>query len=221
LIQLARAQGLRLVDVDWKGGVMVQLALPAEWAQGLDPSHRQKRQAGKRRAGADERRPQRWLPGVPKKPRKCSGLPRARSISSRVLTRKEREEAHVLQFLERNWDANRPTVREDCANVPRPCPWVACRGNLYLDVSDNGSIKLNFPHLAGPEEMDPRRSCCFDVADEGGIPLEEVGKAMNLGIERVRQISASGLQEMRAKDVRDGVLTQIRLDNFSSRSRRG
>src|SRR5688572_18051569 len=44
--------------------------------------------------------------------------------------------------------ADRPRTREECRDGPRPCPFVACRHHLYIDVSPStGTIKLNFPDL--------------------------------------------------------------------------
>ena len=84
----------------------------------------------------------------------------------------------------------RPKTRADCAQVPRPCPYVGCRWNLYLDTSRNcRSIKINFPDLE-PWEMS--ESCTLDVAERGGLKNEDVGELMNLTRERVRQIEETG-----------------------------
>jgi len=81
---------------------------------------------------------------------------------------------------------DRPRTRGDCVNGPRPCPFVSCRWHLYLDVNpSNGTLKLNFPDI---EPHDLAESCCLDVADRGGIPLEAAGTAMNITRERVRQL---------------------------------
>lgn len=146
-------------------------------------------------------------------PRKCSALPRARSISSKRLTRLERKVADELRLVP--WDAERPRVRADCEGQPRPCPWVSCRYNLYLDVADNGTtIKYNFPDLL-PEDMPPTGSCVLDIADrvaEGEtICLADIGKVMNLSIERVRQLSSLALQGARVKTMWEDTLVKIRL----------
>lgn len=92
-------------------------------------------------------------------------------------------------------DHPRPQVRAQCRDVPRPCPYVGCRFSLYLDVSDTGSIKLNFPKLM-PWEMDPNRSCALDLAEGDGMTLEGVGEAMNVTRERVRQIETIALDKI-------------------------
>lgn len=91
-------------------------------------------------------------------------------------------------------DEARPRTRGDCENGPRPCPWVACKHHLYLDVNpDNGTIKLVFPTLQ-PEEM--VRSCALDVADEGEHTLEAVGELMNVTRERVRQMESRATRKL-------------------------
>ena len=85
----------------------------------------------------------------------------------------------------------RPVTRGDCCGGKRPCPFVGCLHHLYLDVNgQTGSIKMNFP-LIEPWEMG--ESCALDIADLGGVTLEEVGDAMNLTRERIRQVEIQGL----------------------------
>lgn len=87
----------------------------------------------------------------------------------------------------------RPTKRGQCADMPRPCPYVGCSHHLYLDVSERtGNIKYNFPDLE-PEDM--VESCSLDVAEDGGKKLETVGQLMNLTRERVRQIEEVALEK--------------------------
>ena len=75
--------------------------------------------------------------------------------------------------------------------MPRPCPFVSCSHHLYLDVNpETGAIKLNFPHL---EVWEMAETCSLDVADRGGITLEEVGAILNLTRERIRQVEVRGL----------------------------
>jgi len=119
--------------------------------------------------------------------RKCEV--RSRTINIERSTKRERRHLALL-YPQSELDANeaeRPRTRGECANVPRPCPYVSCAHHLYLDVTKAGNLKLNFPDIE-PEQMHPERSCALDVADRGGVTLEEVGEAMNMTRERVRQI---------------------------------
>ena len=62
-------------------------------------------------------------------------------------------------------DVDRPRTRAECADAPRPCPWVACKHHLYLDINPRtGSIKINFPDL---EPWELPHTCALDVAEQG------------------------------------------------------
>jgi hypothetical protein len=100
-----------------------------------------------------------------------------------------------LEETVREIEASRPRSRADCANGPRPCMFIACKHHLYLDVNPaTGSIKLNFPDR---EVWELDETCALDVADKGGITLEEVGSIMNLTRERIRQVETRGLAKLR------------------------
>ena len=88
-------------------------------------------------------------------------------------------------------------------DMPRPCPFVACKHHLYLDVNpETGSIKVNFPDL----EVDQLRdTCALDIADRGGITLEEVGEILNLTRERIRQVEVRGLLKLKMAGVAVGI----------------
>lgn len=77
--------------------------------------------------------------------------------------------------------------------MPRPCPYVGCRWNLYLDLTKTGGIKINFPDLE-PDEM--RHSCALDVAEDGELGLASIADIMNLSRERVRQIEVEAMVHM-------------------------
>ena len=116
----------------------------------------------------------------------------ARDLRRRRLTGEvDPEEADLLQTIEQE----RPRTRADCINGPRPCMFVSCKHNLYLDVNpETGSIKLNFPDK---EIWELEHTCALDVAEKGGITLEEVGQIMNLNRERIRQVETRGLMKLR------------------------
>jgi hypothetical protein len=126
---------------------------------------------------------------------------RARTMSRKEMARQFRQQMAAggvdpeLQALMAELDAARPKVRADCGSGPRPCPYVSCKFNLYVDVNPRtGSVKMNFPDKEIWELAD---TCALDVADRGGITLEEVGAIMNLTRERVRQLETRGLAKLR------------------------
>lgn len=118
--------------------------------------------------------------------------PRSRTVAMKRLTKEEiRQGVALMPFM----SYTKPEVRTQCREGVRPCPYVSCKHHLYLDVNpETGSIKLNFPHLEVWEMAD---TCSLDVAERGGITLEEVGEIMNLTRERIRQVEVRGLLKLK------------------------
>jgi len=117
---------------------------------------------------------------------------KAKTIAMKRLTKEELRIGALLYPERTYW---RPTNRGECANVARPCPYVSCKYHLYIDVNPaTGSIKVNFPEL---EVWELKHSCALDVAQQGGITLEEVGEILNLTRERIRQVEVRGLMKLR------------------------
>jgi hypothetical protein len=138
-------------------------------------------------------------PAAPKVSRKVRRRPRRSRPRSKTIAMKRltREELRVGALLYPPTDVPRPKTRGECVNefADRPCPFVSCKHHLYLDVNpETGSIKINFPDLE-PWEMS--ETCSLDVADRGGITLEEVGEIMNLTRERIRQVEVRGLLKLK------------------------
>ena len=130
------------------------------------------------------------------------GRRRSRTMSRKEIARDLRRQRSLglvdpeLQQTIQEIEQARPRSRADCANGPRPCMFVSCKHHLYLDVNPStGSIKLNFPDK---EIWELGETCALDVADRGGITLEEVGGIMNLTRERIRQVETRGLLKLRA-----------------------
>lgn len=111
----------------------------------------------------------------------------------------------------------RPRTRADCINGIRPCPHVACRHNLYLDVNDQtGSIKFNFPELEA-WEMPPDGSCALDVAARGGCTLDRVGQLVNITRERTRQVEEKAFKKIQESDPEIAEYLQREPDAWSAR----
>jgi hypothetical protein len=114
------------------------------------------------------------------------------------MSRERRPSSALLAIV----DDNRPKTREACRDGPRPCLFVACRFHLYLDVNEaTGSIKLNFPDL---EPWQLPHSCALDLAERGGMTLEEIGRALNLTRERTRQLERGALSKLSTTSERVG-----------------
>lgn len=119
---------------------------------------------------------------------------RARTVSIKRMTKSEIWLGRMM--YPEDTTALRPKTRAECVGAPRPCPFVSCKYHLYLDVQPRtGAIKLNFPDLE-VEEM--KVSCALDVADRGGVTLEEAGAIMNLTRERIRQIEVRAMAKLEA-----------------------
>ena len=117
---------------------------------------------------------------------------RAKTIAMKRLTKEELRIGALLYPERSYW---RPKARGECANVARPCPYVSCKYHLYIDVNPaTGSIKINFPDL---EVWELQHSCALDVAQQGGITLEEVGEILNLTRECIRQVEVRGLMKLK------------------------
>lgn len=86
----------------------------------------------------------------------------------------------------------RPRTRAECCDGPRPCPWVACRYHLALDVTPTGTIVIAHDD---PTQMEV--TCALDVAEAGGVTLEVVGGLMGFTRERSRQIEARLAKKLR------------------------
>jgi hypothetical protein len=130
------------------------------------------------------------------------GRRRSKTMSRKEIARELRRQRAFgfvdpeLDGVIREIEAARPRSRADCAGAQRPCMFISCKHHLYLDVNPStGSIKLNFPDK---EVWELDETCALDVADRGGITLEEVGSIMNLTRERIRQVETRGLLKLRA-----------------------
>ena len=131
-------------------------------------------------------------------PRPIVRRARAKTIAMKRLTKEELRIGALLYPERTYW---RPKNRGECANVARPCPYVSCKYHLYIDVNPaTGSIKINFPDL---EVWELQHSCALDVANTGGITLEEVGEILNLTRERIRQVEVRGLLKLKEEGGED------------------
>jgi len=117
------------------------------------------------------------------------------------LSRRQLEMLHV-PYPE---GVERPRTRGDCANGVRPCPFVSCVHNLYLDVSEStGNVLFNFPDRE-PGDMPANESCALDLADTGGLTLERTGDVLNVTRERIRQLEVKAVARLKARAPRAAI----------------
>jgi len=99
-----------------------------------------------------------------------------------------------------------PATRAECRDGPRPCPVLRCKWHTFLDVTEEGTIKFNFPHLLaadGTPDLDGlAESCVLDVAERGPSTLEEIGALLSLTRERIRQVEVDAMTHLRKRGVR-------------------
>lgn len=124
---------------------------------------------------------------------------RPKTMSRREMMREQRRRERAGDVVEIPQYA-RPVSRVECRDAARPCLYVSCKHHLYLDVNpETGSIKLNFPDK---EVWELEESCALDVAERGGITLEEVGEILNLTRERIRQLEVTALDKMKQQSAK-------------------
>jgi hypothetical protein len=146
------------------------------------------------------------------KPRPNFGLaPRARSLGIGKLTAAELAEksaidsdAALLAAL-----AARPTTRAGCAEIPRPCPYASCRYNLAVEITDRGAARRTFPDR---ETWEDPASCALDVAERGGVTLEEIGRLTNCSMQATSAMLEGALAEIRQGGVRQGWANFVSID---------
>ena len=127
---------------------------------------------------------------------KDNGHERARTISIKRLSKRAIDHGKLLYPAMPGVDYDRPKTRAECEGGCRPCPFVSCKYHLYLDVNPKtGSVKLNFPDL---EVEDMPETCVLDIADKGGLTLEETGDVLNLTRERIRQMELVAIAKLKA-----------------------
>lgn len=128
---------------------------------------------------------------------RVSGVRRTKCFSQKTLRRVVEAEYRADPALRADMmraSLARPKTRGECVDGPRPCPFASCRYHLGYDVTRAGSMLVMFP---GRALDDLPATCALDVADEGGVTLEEVARVMNLVRERVRQLQDRILWNLR------------------------
>jgi hypothetical protein len=92
----------------------------------------------------------------------------------------------------------RPRLRAHCCDVPRPCRWISCKHNTFLDINvDTGELIFNHPGLE-PDEVPAESSCVLDIvaAHPEGMTWPEVGAVLGVTQQRVHQLAVRSLGKL-------------------------
>jgi len=94
--------------------------------------------------------------------------------------------------------SNTPKTRADCPATDQPCDNILCRYHLWVDDfhRQDGTPDSRKSRAWG----DPSRTCALRFADRGPLTLEFVGRITGITRERIRQLEARAIREIRATD---------------------
>jgi hypothetical protein len=112
-------------------------------------------------------------------------------VPKRSLGRATKESLRIGRLLYPE-AVHRPRSRVECPDS-RPCGYIGCRQNLWCDITDLGRIAVR---PGGLEPWDVDESCALDLAERGGMTLEEVARVLSMTRERVRQIEQAALAKV-------------------------
>jgi hypothetical protein len=113
-----------------------------------------------------------------------------------------------------------PKTYAECEDGERPCIWVGCKHNLYLDVrprSTGASIHIN--QACEPEDVDPLWSCALDVAKRSQarqVTLLEISTHYGFTRERIRQIEVEAMARLKRGILAMGIPEETIRDVLAS-----
>lgn len=89
-------------------------------------------------------------------------------------------------------------MRAECAEGPRPCPWVSCRHHLGLRVTALGEVRITFPDDDGGVDIEGMKdTCSLDVAErDGPMDTNEIGEVMGISPNRVAVIAERAMRKL-------------------------
>lgn len=113
----------------------------------------------------------------------------------RELARQQHQRAQAPAPSSNHW---RPTTRGDCVDGPRPCPFVGCRYHIWLEATQFGAIVTQQDgKLQGMHNM--RFTCVLDAAEQGPLPVKQIGRLLGVKKERLRQMERVATARLKKK----------------------
>jgi hypothetical protein len=106
----------------------------------------------------------------------------------------------------------RPKTRGECADMPRPCPFVSCKWHLAHSAAE---AEVDAELVADAIANETGDTCALDVADRGPSTQREVARCLNLSHQRVSQIEEGLPFEVGSHMKRDVMATLAALDSAS------
>lgn len=92
-------------------------------------------------------------------------------------------------------EGERPTMRGQCEDGPRPCPWVECRYHLAIDrTSERWGAEV--VTVSGRFDWS-RPTCALDCADDGPMSSRSVAAAMGLHRQAIQRIERRAMAKVR------------------------
>jgi hypothetical protein len=82
-----------------------------------------------------------------------------------------------------------------------PCPYVTCKYHLYLDITFDGGIRLNFPEIEPTDMMFP---CALRfAANLGEHSFDELSRYVNTKPNMLRNVFAKALRKLKEEGIED------------------
>lgn len=103
----------------------------------------------------------------------------------------------LIYLSKKGFSTKMPKKRRECKDVPRPCPYVSCKYNTYIEIEQDGTITI--PNKE-PWDVDPKKSCVLDIIEDNksGLSNQQIAEVLDLSRETVRIRVINALS--RAKD---------------------
>lgn len=104
-----------------------------------------------------------------------------------------------LRLVQHDERGVRPITRGDCDDVVRPCPWFECRyHNARVDSDHRSDAPGRMRGVHVPALNDPQTSCALDIAERGGVTLDEIADVLGITREGARLAEERALAHLRA-----------------------